>query len=318
MNELIRLTLIIGLASAIGGCATTKSASAPAPKEVSTKYTKRLKVASTNDATFKRQCPAEREVKAGTTWQDVVAMANACVKASNWLQVENLGNHLAKTEILGPWGVYYLSLAALERKEFTRSLWMVEAALKKAPSIGLFYYQRGRVLWAMNEVDAAVAAFEESLRLDSKNTEAHFFVGQIYLKDLDFKRAAEHLEVAVKADRKNPVALDGLSYCYGKLGKFEEAVELLETAMGVLPRRLDLRMRQALILEVNLKDEERALEAYRQVRYLVEKKRVDGSPELPIDEKIKTLEVAVSKKKAVAQKQVSLVAPEESKGEVTK
>ncbi|MCB0385414.1 MAG: tetratricopeptide repeat protein [Bdellovibrionales bacterium] len=317
MNGFKNHLIFFGLVVAFAGCASSGGSKSGA-KVAATKYTKSIKAKSTRSVKSVKSCPKSIEVKEGTNWKELVEMANSCVKAGNWAQVENLGNRLAKSEYLSPWGVYFLSLSAWEKKDYARSLWMVEAALKKAPSTGLFYHQKGRILWEMKEIDAAVAAFEESLRLDPQNTEAHFLVGQVYLQDLDYKRAVEHLEIVNNDRSRDPHVMDGLSYCYLKLGKFQKALDLLETAIAESPRRLDLRLRQANILEIHLKEEEKALVVYKRIRHLMVKRRLEGELNLSLDEKIKNLEVAVEKKRAASQKQVSLNRAEDTEGGVAK
>ena len=315
MNGIKNILATISVGVFVVGCAT----SGPSKKKSQpTKYTKAVSSKSIVKLRSKVSCPKKLVLKSEMKWKAKIALANACAKAQNWRHVETLGNHLASTEYLSPWGVYFLSLSSLERKQFKRSQWMIEAALKKAPSVGLFYYQRGRVLWAMGEVDSAVASMEESLRLDSNNIEAHLLLGQVYLKDLEFKRAAKHFEIVKNERSRDPVVLDGLAYCYQKMGKDQQALKLLEVAINKKPRSLDFRIRQAHILESKIKDEEKALGVYRRIRYLYGKKRLDGRLNINIDDKIKNLEVSVNKKRDTTQKKVTLVTSEGAKGEVTK
>ncbi|NJL25453.1 MAG: hypothetical protein HC902_09945 [Calothrix sp. SM1_5_4] len=78
-------------------------------------------------------CPQETGGWQKEDWRKVVSMASACVKAKDWNRVEKIGNHLAVSAHLTPWGAYYLSLAAMARKDYPRAQWMLELALKKAP-----------------------------------------------------------------------------------------------------------------------------------------------------------------------------------------
>lgn len=303
------VTLVI-----LSGCATVGSK----PKVDVSKYTRSVKGQSVLATNYYMTCPKSVNLEKQTTWTEWVKMANGCLRENRWKEVEAIGHRLAQIEPQSPWGVYYLSLAALERQDYRRALWMIDVALAKAPAIGIFNYQKGRVLWFMKENVAALASVEESLRFDSDNVAAHFLLGQIYLRDLDFSKAAEHLSLVFKEKGRDPIVVDQLAYCYFRLKKSKESLELLDLAIGHSPNRVDLRVRQAQIFEEQMKDEEGALELYRKVKSLILKGRLSGTPSFNIDSKIKSLESSLSQRKPATQEKVSLRGKEDAGGEVRK
>lgn len=298
----------------LSGCATVGSK----PKVDVSKYTKSVKGQSVLATNNYMTCPKAVDLEKQTTWIEWVKVANGCLRENRWKEVEVIGNRLAQTEPQSPWGVYYLSLGALERQDYRRALWMIDVALTKAPATGIFYYQKGRVLWFMKENMAALASVEESLRFDSGNIAAHYLLGQIHLRDLDFSKAADHLSLVIKEKSRDPIVVDQLAYCYFKLKKSKESLELLDLAIGDSPDRVDLRLRQAQIFEEQMKDEEGALELYRKLKSLILKGKLAGTPSFNIDSKIKTLENLLSQRKPATQEKVSLRGKEDAGGEVRK
>lgn len=303
------VTLVI-----LSGCASVGSK----PKVDGSKYTRSVKGHSVLATNYYMTCPKSVSLEKQTIWIELVKMANGCLRENRWKEVEAIGHRLAQIEPQSPWGVYYLSLGALERRDYRRALWMIDVALAKAPATGIFNYQKGRVLWFMKENVAALASVEESLRFDSDNVAAHFLLGQIYLRDLDFSKAAEHLSLVFKEKGRDPIVVDQLAYCYFRLKKSKESLELLDLAIGHSPNRVDLRVRQAQIFEEQMKDEEGALELYRKVKSLILKGRLSGTPSFNIDSKIKSLESSLSQRKPATQEKVSLRGKEDAGGEVRK
>lgn len=298
----------------LSGCASVGSKQ----KVDMSKYTKSVKGQSVLATNHYMTCPKSVDLEKRTTWIEWVKMANGCLRENRWKEVEVIGNRLAQTEPQSPWGVYYLSLGALERQDYRRALWMIDVALTKAPETGIFHYQKGRVLWFMKENLAALVSVEESLRFDSGNIAAHYLLGQIYLRDLDFSKASDHLSLVIKEKSRDPIVVDQLAYCYFKLKKSKESLELLELAIGDSPHRVDLRLRQAQIFEEQMKDEEGALELYRKLKSLILKGKLVGAPTFNLDSKIKSLENSLAQRKPATQEKVSLRAKEDAAGEVKK
>src|SRR5690606_12764514 len=98
-------------------------------------------------------------------------------------QLEEVANHLSRKDHMAPWGPYYLSLAAEARKDYDRALWMVELALKKSPEQGILSYQKGRIIWALEDYTQALELFETALDHDPKILDAHMMLGQIFYRD---------------------------------------------------------------------------------------------------------------------------------------
>jgi tetratricopeptide (TPR) repeat protein len=166
------------------------------------------------------RCAIQLDQLKGKDWKALVEMSNACVKKGNWSGVEMAANELARTEINAPWGVYYLSLAAEQRKDYPRALWMIDSAIQKTSSdAAIFHFQKGRVLWQMKKYETALNEVQASVRLNSHLLEAQLFLADVAYNDLDYRKAKEFYSVALGLDGQNERAQKGLSNSRVALGE---------------------------------------------------------------------------------------------------
>lgn len=288
------------------GCAGTGKRADGRIEVDTAKYTKSVTSKSLRTAEGKGgECPKSTTEWQKDEWKKLMKYANACVQQKNWAQVERLADRLGQEDHLAPWGAYYLSLAAEARKDYARAMWMVELALKKSPEQGILLYQQGRLFWRLEEYKQAVEMFEKAVSLDENLVDAHLTLAQVYFRDQEFVKATDHFEIVLKHERDNFTALVGLAECEIHDGDIKRAIEVLARAVDASPRNLEVRLRQAYLLEEKQQDYEKALAFYKEIKRLVDGKKVDGTPGVNIDEKIKNLEVTINKE-VLGEKKVSL------------
>lgn len=92
---------------------------------------------------------------------------------------------------------------------------------------------RGRTLADEGDFEGAVAAFEEALRVDPRNVEAHISLATIYMNTEDYDKAIEHAQAGLMYDPKSIEAWLSLGNIYDEMGEFDKALEQLKYAMGV-------------------------------------------------------------------------------------
>ncbi len=239
-------------------------------------------------------CKVQSEIKE-KSWVKIVAWANDCVQLGHFKQVEFYGNYLAKNHHMGPWGAYFLSLAAENRGEVDRALWMIELALKKTPNEGLLLYQKGRLTWAAKEFEVAVKIFERALKLRPDLLGARMMLGQLYYRDQEFAQAKKHFSVAVKLDNRMTDAWVGLAECELENGNAEAALASLEKAIDLAPKNLDYRMREAFVYERVIKNNQQALSAYKNIRRMGRRLGMTPSVTKQLNEKIEQLKSQVAR-----------------------
>ena len=76
-------------------------------------------------------------------------------------------------------------------------------------------------------------------------------------------RDREYIDQALAIEPQNVLALRNQAYLLERLGKYDEALAILDRALAIEPQRSDLFMEKARIYRVGLADFANALVAYR-------------------------------------------------------
>ena len=226
-------------------------------------------------------------------WKAQTELAAACVSQKNWRLVERAGQSLSRMDLQSPWGFYYRSLAAEGQGEMGRALWMIDLALVRATDVGLLYFQKGRLLYAQNQMSEAVALIERAATLDEGNFSAHLILGQLYLRNGEAPRAKVFLQQAARLQPRNLSAALGLAECWAAEKDYQAAANLLApfTMNPLTDSRLSLRRADLLALTVSGKAE--AVELYQAL--LTVKNTMDGQERQRIEGRIKMLSEELQK-----------------------
>lgn len=269
--------------------------------EVQRKYASQVQSAFEGE-TKVEPCPVQKVVDTENSWRGLMAKANGCINKSNWTMVEIIGEKLSQIEPDAPWGAYYLSIASENKGHTERAMWMVDLALKKANNIGVLKYQKGRILWKQQFFKEAIAEMQNALELDKGIKDAQLFLGQIYLRELDFKKAQSYFETVLLQESRNQKALFGLASCYIELENTKEALSVIERGISNFPKVLDFRLQEVYVYENLTKDTFVALAKYKQLQAMILTKKLEGTLPFDINEKIKTLEDITLKTRQLASK----------------
>jgi len=286
-------TLIIA-ALMVSACSTT-------PKTVPRKYASAVSANFVGE-TKAEPCPLQKAVDAEKNWKSLVAKANGCINKSQWAMVETIGEKLSQVEPDAPWGAYYLSIASESRGHTERAMWMIDLALKKADNVGVLKYQKGRILWKQQFFKESIAQMQEAIELDKGLKDAQLFLGQVYLRELDFKKAQGYFEAVLLTEARNHPALFGLASCYIELENSKEALSVIERGISNFPKILDFRLQEVYVYENLIKEPEMALQKYKQLQAMLTTKKIEGTLPFDISEKIKNLEDITLKTRQLASK----------------
>jgi tetratricopeptide (TPR) repeat protein len=100
-----------------------------------------------------------------------------------------------------------------------------------APAYAPAWCRRGEWLLDRGEADAAAAAFERALAIESTNLWASIGIARVHLERRDYQRAAELLEQVLQQHPGDRYALQLLGTAYRRLGRVDDASVAL--AVGV-------------------------------------------------------------------------------------
>ncbi len=301
MKVLLGITLLAALMTACSSAPVGTASKKIDTVQIQRKYASQISTAFEGDRKVEN-CPTQKNLEEDKSWKSIMAKANGCINKSQWSMVELAGERLSQIEPDAPWGAYYLSVAAENKGHTERALWMIDLALKKASSVGVLKYQRGRILWKQEFFKEAIAEMQKSIELDKNIKDAHLFLGQVYLRELDFRKAQTHFEAVLLLEARNRQALFGLANCHIEQDKTQEAISVIERGISNFPRLIDFRLQEVYVYENLVKEASVALAKYKELQRLVSSKKVDGTIPFDINEKIKTLEDVTQKTRQLASK----------------
>jgi tetratricopeptide (TPR) repeat protein len=85
----------------------------------------------------------------------------------------------------------------------------------------LWHVKRGRARWNRDEIDGAIAAWEEAARLDPKLAVARMWLGVAFARKKAYPQALAHFDAALKLDPEDAEALNGRAEIRAKCPKAE-------------------------------------------------------------------------------------------------
>lgn len=305
------LILISVLSLILAGCSTAPARQdAPIAKKIEASYFDKVEGVPLSEA--RGECPKSEAPLAEVSWEKMMPMAAACVKAQDWFRLEQVGNALATRGHRTPWGPYYLSLSAESRKDYPRAIWMLELAIKKAPKEGILHYQLGRIHWLQGNDIVALKNLKQASELNPSLTDAHFISGVVALNSDKLGEAESALKLALRNDSRHFPATMAMADLKMKAKDWEGAVSFLERAISLNSRSQKARVALATVQETQLKRLDAALSTYRDLKRLNASNKLDAPLGFSVEDKIKSLEGMMVQ--AVKQKQVSSRKPSTAEG----
>ncbi len=225
-------------------------------------------------------------------WKDAVDIASSCVKEQNWIEVRRMGESLASRDPYAPWGPYFLSVVADSQSQPSKALWMIDLAIRKAPQVGLLYFQKARLLLKADLQNEAVALCDQALRLDSSLSEAVRMLAQVEHRDRNFDRATQLWGKLLDVRPQDTEGLWFRALAAVQIGQVDLALNDLQALSKLQPERREVRFRIGVLLEENKKDLPAALIAYKNA---VGIQRPSDNMPLNIEARIKSIEKSLAK-----------------------
>jgi Flp pilus assembly protein TadD len=99
------------------------------------------------------------------------------------------------------------------------------------------------------------------LHIYPKNSDIYYFLGIIYLKEKNFKKAADQINKSINLNKKNYSAFNNLGICHSNLGNNDEALKNYNKAIRLKPDYAEAYNNRGVILK-NLGRIDEAVESY--------------------------------------------------------
>lgn len=134
--------------------------------------------------------------------------------------------------------VYNLSIAIREQGNLDSALLLITNAIGLSPGFAPAIIQQAQLQYLKGMFSEAEATFERGLTLapaDANAPEAHYFMGNIYLKTDRPEKAKEAFEKAILLDPAHPYAHFGLGIALKELKEEQQAIEAFLKNLEITP-----------------------------------------------------------------------------------
>jgi hypothetical protein len=201
---------------------------------------------SNND--FSRLPASASDKKCDTKKATADSIGN-CILSKKFTPAQSLALQLTATKDSRAMGLYYMSVIADLNDQHYKSLWFIEKALALEPEISMFLYQKGKIVYTYDGIDAALPLFEKSIDLKRNSKEISLISGLKSFTDKDFITAAEELKkLNLDEQEKYNVAVL-LVESTAQKGQSAEAIKLGEKYLSTYSKNVDMYLELARIHE---------------------------------------------------------------------
>lgn len=137
--------------------------------------------------------------------------------------------------------VYNLSIAIQWQGNLDSALQMAVKAIELSPGFAPAHFQQGKILFLEEKFSEAETAFEKGFVLspnDANAPEAHYFLGNIYLRTHRPEKAKEAFEKVIQLYPAHPYAHYGLGITLKQLKEEQKAIEAFLKNLEITPEYL--------------------------------------------------------------------------------
>lgn len=198
-------------------------------------------------------------------WQEAPLALPAAVRGGEALP--DLGPLQAGAEAGGARGHQLWGNGLLAHRRYGEAQTQYHRALELDPGLAAARTGLGKFYTIQGKIDSAFAAFQEASRLDERDPEPPYLMGNLCIRQGQLDRGAPYYEQALKRDPQYLRAYVNLAGLHARQTDYGPAVATLERGIQALPRSVELHLRLGRIHLVQAKYSE-ALEQLRQALQL--------------------------------------------------
>ena len=159
---------------------------------------------------------------------------------------------------------FFLGTAHLQKKNYEKTVFYIENAIKIKPDIPNYYNNIGIALSNLNNNEKAIENYLKALELNNKFLDANINLAIEYKKILRFEDAIKYFNISLKISPNNYVIYNNIGNLFKTLGKTDDAINSYNKAIELNKNNPEAYNNKAEILFL-LKKFDEAINMYREV-----------------------------------------------------
>lgn len=182
--------------------------------------------------------------------QNILEQANACYISKQYATTEKLALELAKFKETRPLGLYYLSLASDARDQNEKALWLVDELMKTQSENALVLYQKGRLMYQLEDINAAIPFFAKVVDMNIGSSEITTFAGVKAYTEKDYISSTDNFSRLTQDQVYNYNVAPLFSEAWAQRGEAEKGLQLITDFSAKKKDNVDMMLQQAHLIEV--------------------------------------------------------------------
>jgi len=152
-----------------------------------------------------------------------------------WRRLWSQNWYTADEELLQE--ILYLTGSA----EYLQALEIIDAGLLEKGDWDALHASRGKVLHEMGQFQASIQSYNRAIEISSSQSDYFYGRAESYLALEKYKKAIEDLERAYRLKSENLELLMEIGLAYQKEGRFNKAIDYMDTYLGYYPSDTEAR-----------------------------------------------------------------------------
>ncbi|MGZ3743760.1 MAG: tetratricopeptide repeat protein [Pseudobdellovibrionaceae bacterium] len=181
--------------------------------------------------------------------QAVLDNANACFLSKQYDLTEKLSLELAKVKETRSLGLYYLSLAAEAREQKVKALWLIDELMKTQSENALVLYQKGRLMYQIEDIDAAIPFFAKVVDMNIGSSEISAFAAIKSFTEKDYISSTENFSRLTQDQVYNYNMGPLASEAWALRGESEKGLQFITELSAKKRDNVDIMLQQAHLIE---------------------------------------------------------------------
>lgn len=182
--------------------------------------------------------------------QSILDMANNCFVSKQYDMTEKLALELAKFKETRTLGLYYLSLASDVREQREKAVWLIDELMKTQSENALVMYQKGRLMYELEDINAAIPFFAKVVDMNIGSAEISTFAAVKAYTEKDYITSTENFSRLTQDQVYNYNMGPLFSEAWAQRGEAEKGIKLITELSVKKKDNVDIMLQQAHLIEV--------------------------------------------------------------------